>query len=82
MAITAVMMAMHPGIVREDLAVAGTIPDPAPEARAELVERIIADGFATVTPTGILGDARGATPELGEALIAALADVIARKLNE
>ncbi len=79
---TAVMMAMHPGIVREDLAVAGYIPDPTPEAQAELVERIIADGFATVTPTGILGDARDATPELGEALIAALADVIAGRLNE
>ena len=78
---TSVMLAMHPGLVREELAVAGYAPSADPDARAELVERIIADGFATVTPTGILGDARGGTAELGEALIAALADVVAGRLD-
>lgn len=78
---TSVMMAMHPGIVREELAVAGYVPDPAPEARAELVARIIAEGFDTVTPTGILGDARGATADLGEMLIESLADVMVRRLE-
>ena len=79
---TSVMMAMRPGIVREELAVAGYITDPAPGAQAELVARIIADGFATVTPTGILGDARGATAELGELMIDALAEVMVARLAE
>ncbi|MDH3734147.1 MAG: creatininase family protein [Gemmatimonadota bacterium] len=79
---TAVMLAMHPTLVREDLATAGVLPDPDPVASAALVERIIADGFASVTPNGILGDARGATAALGEALIDSLADVMAKRLRE
>ncbi|MDX1394904.1 MAG: creatininase family protein [Gemmatimonadota bacterium] len=74
---TSVMLALHPELVREELATAGYSPDPDPAAREALVERIIAEGFATVTPNGILGDARGGTAELGEKLIAALADVVA-----
>jgi creatinine amidohydrolase len=79
---TSVMLAMHPELVRQDLAVEGFIPDADPAAHAALVQRIIADGFATVTPTGILGDARGATGELGDTMIAALADVVARRFSD
>lgn len=78
---TSVMLALHPELVRVDLAVEGVIPDPEPAAHAELVQRIIAEGFATVTPTGILGDARGATAGLGETMIATLADVVAKHFS-
>jgi creatinine amidohydrolase len=78
---TSVMLALHRDLVRQDLAVAGYLPGADSGDRAELVGRIIAEGFDTVTPTGILGDARGATAELGEALIAALADVVIRRFS-
>jgi len=77
---TSVMLALDPDLVRQDLAVEGFRPDSGEEAA--LVARIIADGFDTVTPTGILGDARGATAELGERLIEVLADVVARSFSE
>jgi len=77
---TSVLLALDPVLVRQELAVEGFRPDPAEEEA--LVARIIADGFDTVTPTGILGDARGATPELGERLIEVLADSVARTFSE
>lgn len=71
---TAIMLALHPEYVREDLAEEGFETG----LRKEEFDRIISEGFATVTPNGILGDARGATAEMGHALIAALADAITR----
>jgi creatinine amidohydrolase/Fe(II)-dependent formamide hydrolase-like protein len=47
----------------------------------ELMERIFRDGFRVVTPNGILGDARGATVEMGEACIAHAADGIVAVLE-
>ncbi len=67
---TAIMLSLQPDLVRLDLAAAGYQADLSPE----VVQRIIHDGLDSVTPNGILGDARGATPELGERLIAAFAD--------
>jgi creatinine amidohydrolase len=78
---TSVMLAMHPDLVRRELAAEGFRPDAESGAHAALVERIIAEGFATVTPNGILGDARGGTGELGEVMIAALADVVAESFR-
>ena len=72
---TSIMMAMHDGLVREDLAECGHLTTP--EEERELIARVIREGFKSVTPNGILGDARGATPELGEKMIAALADRVA-----
>jgi creatinine amidohydrolase len=46
-----------------------------------LMERIFREGFRAVTPNGVLGDARGATVEIGEACIAHAADGIARVLG-
>ncbi len=43
----------------------------------ELAERIFRDGFRSVTPNGVLGDARGMTVEIGERCIANAADGIA-----
>lgn len=72
---TSIMMALHDGLVREDLAECGHLTTP--DEERELIRRILRDGFKTVTPNGILGDARGATPALGEKMIAALADRVA-----
>ena len=70
---TAIVMARHPDLVRTDLAEPGyTGP-----LSSEVISRAIRDGLDTVTPNGILGDARGGTAELGEKLVATVADVIA-----
>jgi creatinine amidohydrolase len=70
---TAILLALHPDRVRNDLAEEGYETG----MRKEEFDRIISEGFSSVTPNGILGDARGATAEMGDALIAALADRIA-----
>lgn len=70
---TSLMLALHSDLVRPDLAEDGYHPD---MDRAAF-QRIISEGFRTVTPNGILGDARGATADIGEAAIADLADAIA-----
>ncbi|MYC86616.1 MAG: creatininase family protein [Gemmatimonadales bacterium] len=72
---TSIMMAMHDGIVREELAECGRLTTP--EEEPELIRRVLSEEFASVTPNGILGDARGASAELGEKMIAALADRMA-----
>lgn len=67
---TAIMLSLEPALVRLDLAAAGFQADLTPE----VLQRIIRDGLDTVTPNGILGDARGATPALGDRLVRAFAD--------
>ncbi len=62
---TAIMMYLHPDLVRNDLAEKGYMPKLTEEENA----RIFREGFHTVTPNGIMGDARGATAEMGEKLI-------------
>lgn len=69
---TAIMLALHSGRVDVDRAEEGFATG---LERAEF-DRIIKDGFKSVTPNGILGDARGATAEMGEVLISNLADTI------
>ena len=70
---TSIMLSLHPELVRQDLAEVGYQAQLAKED----VVRIIRDGLDSVTPNGILGDARGATAELGNRLVGALADEIA-----
>ncbi len=70
---SSVMMALHPELVAEDEAVAGYLP----QIREDVIERILRDGFASVTSSGILGDARGMSKDIGERCIDELADVIA-----
>ncbi len=72
---TSIMMAMHDGLVREDRVECGQLTTP--EEEPELIRRVLGEGFRSVTPNGILGDARGATAEMGEKMITALADRIA-----
>ncbi len=74
---TAIMMARHPDVVRTDLAEPGYTG----ELSKEVIDSAIRNGLETVTPNGILGDARGGTPELGNKLIAAVADEIADRFR-
>lgn len=69
---TAIMKYLHPDLVRDDLAVSGYTP----EITDEVMSRIISEGFHTVTPNGIMGDARGATAHMGEQLIDHLVDQV------
>lgn len=70
---SSLMLLMHPELVRKDRATAGYFPEHTAEAYARLIE----DGFRTVTPTGILGDARGMSRAAGLACLEALADAAA-----
>jgi len=67
---SSVLMAIHPELAHAERAEAGF----APELAEDVIARIIAQGFRTVTPNGILGDARGMTREIGERCIAELVD--------
>lgn len=74
---TSEMLCIRPDLVRRDRAAEGHL-----QAFDEaLQERIFRDGFRAVTPNGILGDARGATEEIGEACIARAADGIVAALG-
>ncbi len=70
------MLCIRPDLVREGLAERGHVQ----EFDEELAEKIFRDGFRTVTPNGILGDARGMSTEIGERCIANAADGIADAL--
>lgn len=73
---TAEMMVVRPDLVRTDRLTAGyTGP-----ADAALFERIFTEGLRSVTDNGILGDARGATPEMGRLCIQRAAEAIVRGL--
>ena len=74
---TSEMLCIRADLVRSDRAERGHVQP----FDAELADRIFREGFRTVTPNGILGDARGATEEIGEACIAAAADGIVAALE-
>lgn len=75
---TSEMLHLRPEFVHLELAAEGT-----PGAfDAEGLEGIISRGFEVVTQSGILGDARGASADLGEKLLEATARVIAREFVE
>lgn len=74
---TSEILCIRPDLVRLDRAERGHV-QPFDEA---LRDRIFRDGFRSVTPNGVLGDARGAAPEIGEACIAHAADGIVRALE-
>lgn len=74
---TSEMLAIRPELVHTDRATVGYMEP----VTAERLERLIHDGFRTATPNGIIGDARGADADIGEACIAAAADAIAAALR-
>ncbi len=70
---SSIMLQLHPELVRRDEAREGYHPE-----SEEAIQRIIRDGLKSVTPNGILGDARGMSEAIGVKCIAALADVVAK----
>ncbi|GBD32138.1 Creatinine amidohydrolase [bacterium HR33] len=70
---SSVMLALHPGLVRQEEAAPGCTEPVTPE----FIRRIISEGFHKVSPNGIIGDARGLSAEIGHRCIDALADTLA-----
>lgn len=70
---TSILALLRPGLVRDDRVRAGYT---GPTDR-ETLDDIIAEGFESVTESGILGDARGFDPAIGERCVAELADLMA-----
>jgi creatinine amidohydrolase len=60
---TSLMLALAPDLVRDERPVGATQPID------ELLPRLRADGVAAVSENGVLGDAKGATAGVGQALI-------------
>jgi creatinine amidohydrolase len=66
---TSMMLAAHPHLVRSFEGVAGyTAAEPG------WLPRLFEEGIRPISESGVLGDVRGATAEVGEAIFAALAD--------
>jgi len=74
---TSLMEYLHPEWVERDRAEAGTKR----EMIEGLAEKIIRDGFKSVTPNGILGDARNASAEIGQQCIEALANLLVERFQ-
>jgi creatinine amidohydrolase len=70
---TSLMMHMHPRLVREERAEGGFRGALTPE----VLERVFTEGIGSVTPNGILGDARGASAEIGARCLEATAALVA-----
>ncbi len=70
---SSLMLYLHPELVKEGDAQQGYTA----ELDEAAIQKIIDDGFHTVTPNGIIGDARGMSKEIGKACFSAMADVVA-----
>jgi creatinine amidohydrolase len=66
---TSIMLHLRPDLVRMDLAEVGHMED-------FDIDTLFRDGLRTITSNGILGDPRGATAELGAAIVAELEDYL------
>lgn len=75
---TSLMEHLHPDLVRRERAEAGFTSEMTDEAFTKMIQ----EGFKSITPNGILGDARGASAEAGERCIEALADVLVAYFKE
>ena len=72
------MMVLRPDLVRTGRAEAGYVG----EADDALFERIFRDGFRSVTPNGVLGDARGLGREIGDRRLARSVEALAAALEK
>jgi creatinine amidohydrolase len=71
------MLVIRPDLVQASSAVAGYTEG----TDGGLLERIFRDGLRSVTPNGVLGDARGLSAEIGERCLAVVADAVAEVLR-
>ena len=70
---SSIILSLYPELVKQAEAEPGYLPN----LEEHVIDRIMTDGFKTVTPNGILGDARGMTERIGERCIEEFADVLA-----
>ncbi|MBA3765239.1 MAG: creatininase family protein [Actinobacteria bacterium] len=70
---TSVFLALHPDQVRDGRAAAGYTG----ELDETVIARIMADGFDSVSPNGVIGDPEGATAAIGEQCIDSMVDLLA-----
>jgi len=71
---SSIMMSLHPDLVDPRKAEEGFQP----ELDSDVIARIIEDGFKSVTPNGILGNALGMSKRIGDRCISELAEVLAQ----
>lgn len=69
---TSLMLAAFPDLVRPFDGVQGYVA-----AEPGWLQRIFEEDIRPISESGVLGDLKGANPEVGEALFAALADELA-----
>jgi creatinine amidohydrolase len=69
---SSVVLALHPRLVRKRAAAQGCMEPVTPA----FFERILREGFHTVSPTGIIGDARGLSAATGRRCIEELEIVL------
>jgi len=74
---TSIMLALHPELVRMNLAAPG---DTRP--LAEIMNELRVSGVAGVSPTGVLGDPTGAGAEEGEELLSSLVADLGSQIDE
>ena len=73
---TSVMLAIRPSSVR-----GGDLPAGRTEPVAALMDELVRSGVSSVSPNGVLGDARGANASSGESLLEAWAGDLARSVQ-
>lgn len=71
------MLVIAPELVRRERAEGGYEG----EVTGELLDRIFREGFRTVTPNGVLGDARGMSEEIGRRCLERAAEEVARAFD-
>lgn len=71
---TAIVLAVAEGLVRQDEIAVGF------EGPLS-VSRLLSEGFASITETGVLGDPREATPEAGEAILERITEAYAERIE-
>ena len=70
---SSIILSLHPELVAVDRVAPGFIQPVSQEALAHVFEK----GLAAVSPTGVLGDARGMAPWVGRVCVERVADMIA-----
>jgi len=73
---TSLLLHLAPGLVRLDRAEAGNTED-----LTTVLERLVADGVAAVSPNGVLGDPGGASAQEGRILLDDLVDRTVEQLS-
>jgi creatinine amidohydrolase len=74
---TSLMIHLHPESVRHEKVVAGHIG----LMTTEQLNLMWKSGIASITPNGVLGDARGSTREIGESCLNGIAKLLASKFK-